>query len=60
MSVSPCIYTAAGDPDGTLGGLVRLGRPGGTATPVDDFTLSAGGGELTDPHAVTLRGVRWP
>ena len=28
--------------------------PGGTATPVDDFTLSAGGGELTDPHAVTL------
>ena len=29
-------------------------RPGGTATPVDDFTLSAGGGELTDPHAVTL------
>ena len=28
--------------------------PGGTATPVDDFTLSAGGGELTDPYAVTL------
>ena len=28
--------------------------PGGTATPVDDFTLSAGGEELTDPHAVTL------
>ena len=27
---------------------------GGTATAVDDFTLSAGGGELTDPHAVTL------
>ena len=28
--------------------------PGGTATPVDDFTLSAGGGELSDPYAATL------
>ena len=28
--------------------------PGGTATPVDDFTLSDGGRELSDPHTVTL------
>ena len=27
---------------------------GGTATPVDDFTLSDGGRELSDPYAVTL------
>ena len=27
---------------------------GGTATPVDDFTLSEGGKELSDPYAVTL------
>ena len=28
--------------------------PGGTATPADDFTLSDGNGELSDPYAVTL------
>ena len=28
--------------------------PGGTATPVDDFTLVDGGRELSDPYAVTL------
>ena len=28
--------------------------PGGTATPVDDFTLFDGGRELSDPYSVTL------